>query len=265
MTLLVIFCLMLTAVICLIWKKYKISAVVCAFGFLIFLAIGTGEAPNFLLGKLQNEYLYQNYPNWQDKNVIILLGMATERIDSLKGDNVVPGTFAYSRIVKTAQLYKDCRESSAHCAVIVSGGDPLNNGKSEAKVYSDVLVDLGVDADDITQEAKSRNTFENAKFTSAILENFADRVKVLVTSGVHLDRSALYFKHFGVTHLHLVPSDYFSAKYSLFPIAYNFAITDFALHEYIGVIRYHIYNALGWNPPKPGAGVAYMHSKYSAT
>jgi hypothetical protein len=31
------------------------------------------------------------------------------------------------------------------------------------------------------------------------------------------------------------------------PLAYNFAVADIALHEYLGIMRYHVYNALGWN------------------
>jgi hypothetical protein len=29
---------------------------------------------------------------------------------------------------------------------------------------------------------------------------------------------------------------------------YNFAIADLAVHEYAGILRYYIYNLLGWNP-----------------
>lgn len=27
-------------------------------------------------------------------------------------------------------------------------------------------------------------------------------------------------------------------------------MTDYALHEWIGIARYHVYNALGWNPAR---------------
>jgi hypothetical protein len=39
-------------------------------------------------------------------------------------------------------------------------------------------------------------------------------------------------------------------------MAYNFALTDFALHEWIGIARYHVYNALGWNPARIHPGDA---------
>ncbi len=255
-TLSLIALIFLTSIVILFFKKKRVAGIIAAIGFAIFLAIGTGEIPGFLLGKLQKEYLYESYPNWQDKNVIILLGMATERLKGSEFNTVVPGTFAYSRIVKTAQLYKSCVEFKPDCMVIVSGGDPQKLGQSEAEVYANVLIDMGVDPKHIIKEGNSRNTFENARFTSEILNGLGDRVKVLVTSGIHLERSALYFRHFGISHLHQIPADYFSAKYSLIPVAYNFAIADFALHEFIGMARYSLYNSMGWNPPKPGPGVA---------
>ena len=42
---------------------------------------------------------------------------------------------------------------------------------------------------------------------------------------------------------------------SWLPLSYNFAMADLALHEYTGIVRYHVYNAMGWNvqATKPGA------------
>jgi len=37
--------------------------------------------------------------------------------------------------------------------------------------------------------------------------------------------------------------------YALWPSAQNLVLTDVALHEYLGVLRYHVYNAMGWNAP----------------
>lgn len=256
MTLSLIALIFLIAIIFFFIKKKRVAGILTAMAFALFLSIGTGEIPSYMLGKLQKEYLYEAYPNWQDKNVIILLGMATQKIGAPDFDNVIPGTFAYSRILKTAELYKSCVEYKPDCLVIISGGDPQKIGATEADVYATYLEKLGVDSDRILKERESRNTFENAKFTSNVLSKLGDRVQVLVTSGIHMERSAMYFRHFGVTKLHLVPSDYFSAQFTLVPVAYNFAIADFALHEFIGMVRYNLYNAIGWNPPKPGAGVA---------
>jgi uncharacterized SAM-binding protein YcdF (DUF218 family) len=77
---------------------------------------------------------------------------------------------------------------------------------------------------------------------------------VLVTSGLHLRRSILYFSHFGV---HALPAraDYVRAAMSPLPVTYNFLLMDLALHEYAGLVRYRVYEMLGWNikARNPGA------------
>lgn len=90
------------------------------------------------------------------------------------------------------------------------------------------------------------NTWQNAQFARPILRQYgADRV-LLVSSGIHLRRSLLYFAHFGIDPVPM-RADYLRARLLPLPLAYNFTLTDFALHEYVGIARYYVYNALGWN------------------
>ena len=76
---------------------------------------------------------------------------------------------------------------------------------------------------------------------------------ILVTSGLHLRRSILYFSHFGV-HSLPVRADYVGAMMSPVPLAYNYLLMDLTLHEYVGVLRYHVYEMLGWNIHARGPG-----------
>ena len=152
------------------------------------------------------------------------------------------------------ELYRVCRNTSEDCKVLVSGGDPRSHGVSEAKAYQETLLSLGVSPDDVLTESKSVNTWQNAQFPLALLRQFfqADR-EVLVTSGFHLKRSALYFAHFGMKPLP-VRADYLPGALSVMPLSYNFTVTDFALLEYIGIARYYVYNALGWNAARQQPG-----------
>ncbi|RIJ06134.1 YdcF family protein [Achromobacter sp. K91] len=208
----------------------------------LLLALGCGPIPSWLLGNLQSAYAVKHPPGWNKRNAIVLLGAGTERVAGA----IEPGAFAYARIVETAELYNDCRKVATECKIIVSGGDATHNGLPEATVYRNYLFKLGIDATDILLEPNSMNTWQNAQFTSEILERYgADRV-VLVSSGIHLRRSVLYFAYFGVVATP-VRADYLRAVWSVLPLSYNFALTDFALNEYIGIARYYAYNFLGWN------------------
>jgi uncharacterized SAM-binding protein YcdF (DUF218 family) len=72
---------------------------------------------------------------------------------------------------------------------------------------------------------------------------------VLVTSGIHLQRSLLYFAHFGIAP-QPVAGDWVRANSLFVPVAWNFVLADLTLHEYLGILRYRVYNMLGWNAPK---------------
>lgn len=236
----------------LAWRgRSRASAMLYALSLALFLALGCGPMAAWLLDGLQSDYRTKPSIAWGQRNAIVLLGAGTEK----PADAVEPGTYAYARIVEAAQRYNDCRKAAAQCRVIVSGGDAARHGMAEAGVYRGLLAGLGVDAADVLPEPDSMNTWQNAQFTSALLRRYdADRV-VLVSSGIHLKRSALYFAHFGVA---ATPAraDYLRAIRSILPLSYNFVLADIALHEYLGIARYHVYNLLGWNPARTQPGQA---------
>lgn len=112
---------------------------------------------------------------------------------------------------------------------------------------------IGIPREDLLVEGESHNTFQNAQFSAAPLTTQGfDRV-VLVTSGVHLRRAMLYFGHFGVMPLP-APADHLTALRSPLPLSPNFAFLDIALHEYLGVWRYRLYEAMGRNAATTKAG-----------
>lgn len=175
--------------------------------------------------------------------VIVLLAGGIEQ--HAQGSS--PGLAGYSRLLVTAQRYLLCQRSRGTCNVIVSGGAPRSGRTSEADVYARELVGLGVPMEHIVQETASMNTWQNARNCSAILNRGAARV-VIVTSGLHLERSLLYFRHFGVVAEGL-PSDRLRATAGMLPSTLNLLLIEVMLHERIGVLRYHVYNRLGWNEP----------------
>ncbi|MEZ9837591.1 YdcF family protein [Vibrio sp. 10N.261.52.C11] len=216
-----------------------------------FVLIGSGLIPRYLLNDLQADY--ENKPDiqWSDNNAIVLLGAGTQLIKSTQ--EFEPAFFSFGRISETASQYKDCSKTQTTCKVIISGGDAQNNGVAEAEVYQQQLLRLGVPMGDIIQEPNSVNTWKNAQLTSDLMKHHKFDNIVLVSSGLHIRRSELYFNHFG---LNVIPvrADYMAAQISWLPLWYNFAVTDFALHEQIGFARYNSYNFMGWNSKreKPG-------------
>jgi uncharacterized SAM-binding protein YcdF (DUF218 family) len=206
---------------------------------------GCGPLTGMLLEHLQAGFS-PDVARWGQRNVIILLGAGTVRGET---GVVEPGLYANGRILRAAQLYHACKATGAECKLEVSGGDAMKLKQSEADVYAISLDRLGVPRGDLLLEGRSMNTFQNAQFSRPLLVAYgADKV-VLVSSAVHLRRVGLYFAHFGIRG-ESVRGDYVRARYDWLPTSENLFFADFAIHEYVGVARYHFYNAMGWNVPK---------------
>jgi uncharacterized SAM-binding protein YcdF (DUF218 family) len=223
------------------WHDAAWALDVCSLA--IFLGVGCGLAPALFLTRLQSTCGAPSIDRGA-RDAIVLLTAGTTRVPLI--EHLEPGMFAYGRILKAGELYRACKQDGGECKIIVSGGDTRGYGMAEAQIYGRCLHRLGVDVGDVTLEERSMNAWQNAQFAADVLRRRrADRV-LLVSSGFHLQRSCLYFRHFGVDAIP-VRADYLAARMSPWPVAYNFAVADVAIHEYIGMARYYVYNMLGWN------------------
>jgi uncharacterized SAM-binding protein YcdF (DUF218 family) len=248
MTILLIIIFFAVATISSFSKFKTVGATLHITALALLILIGCGIVPHFLSSWLESPFFNHPEISWKNKNAIIMLGNGTMRLP--KSARVEPIIPAYSRICAAAKLYKSCKNHTEHCTIILSGGDALATGRSEAEVYREVLIDLGIKTADIILEANSLNTYQNTEFVSRILKAKPFDNVVLTTSGIHLKRSLLYFSYFGI---YPTPfsADYSFIKFSIVPLATNFFFTDCALHEYAGILRFFIYNYFGWNTKTP--------------
>lgn len=242
-TLFIIFLFVLAGFLFLL-KYIKPASIIFLAALILLLITASGLWSFFLLKNLEPASMLSN-PDWGKENAIVVLGGGTVVLPA--SHEVKPAIFSYPRIHEAARLYLLCKQKfDATCKLVMSGGDAFGTGKSEASVYHDELLSMGVKEADMILETQSMNTYKNAEFTYAILKSRKfDRV-VLVTSGIHMKRALLYFSHFGIDAIPAM-SDYIPPKISVMPLSYHMAITDFAIHEVIGIIRFHIYNYMGWN------------------
>ena len=95
-------------------------------------------------------------------------------------------------------------------------------------------------------EDKSKDTFENAKYSIEICEKRGFTLPILLTSAFHLKRSYWVFEHLGMNinpfpayfKTHDNPSYHWN---SFLPNRNSLVSTSNALHEYLGLIFYKIY------------------------
>lgn len=227
----------------LVFRKTRAGSYFSSLVLIFFIGVGNGVLPHLALLMLQKEARL-NGAEWKQKNMIVILGGGVVRWPT--GD-LSTQLLVQSRVMESARLYRSCKiQSQNECLILASGGDPSGQGKSEAEVMKAELAELGVPPDDIFLDAKSKNTFENAKFSAQIISNVLPQQIILVTSGIHLHRSLMLFEHFGV-HAIGAPSDHIESGLSILPRSINFVLADLAAHELLGTWRFWFYNLMGWN------------------
>lgn len=241
-----LFVMLLVAVLLYRMRWRRLGHALLALTVLLFIGIGCGVVPRVMVRNLQAYYSPDPPIAWAQRNAIVLLGAGTVHPGD---DPLIPSFFADGRILKAAQLYTACKATGGDCHLVVCGGDSQDHGEPESVVYGRALRKLGIPAADVTLETRSMTTWQNAQFSRPLLQDYAPQHLVLVTSGIHLRRSLLYFAHFGIT-LQPVAGDWLRADRELVPDSWNFLLADVTLHEYLGILRYQVYNLMGWNAPK---------------
>ena len=224
-------------------KKYATWCFLVA-GILLLL-FSTRVGSNLLISILENRYNSEQ-PLPDSCSAIVVLGGGGKITEH--STNRLEINEAGDRIIHGARLYKKgiCRR------IITTGGavdpalkDMLPEGLHNAKL----LMEMGVDSNDIIVDEKARNTHEHAPYITKILDSLGLPKKIiLVTSAAHMIRSEAVFKKYGFT-VYPAPTDFQKSVmkrtfiFNLFPDSFSLDVSTRALHEYYGIIGYKL---LGW-------------------
>lgn len=145
------------------------------------------------------------------------------------------------RLWQTLQLYKSKRITK----ILISGGSGklINNSIKESNVIKQFLIGLGIKSQDIVVENKSKNTYENALYTSKIPQ-IKNSSCLLITSSLHMFRAKKCFEKADIK-LDIFPTNYSSGE--------NLLVSDYIipsskvllkwndlLHELTGIVIYKI-------------------------
>ena len=171
-------------------KKYwKFGFFNCLTGILLWV-LSISPVSDVMLRGLESDFTIQKKP---EGDVIILLGGgAYDGVPDLSGVGAPSGDML-ERMVTAVRLQK-----KLDIPIIVTGGKVYEHRKAEAPVVRRFLIDLGVPANKVIVEDKSRDTIENARYTSEILKKNSYKKPLLVTSAYHMKRSILSFEKAGI-------------------------------------------------------------------
>jgi uncharacterized SAM-binding protein YcdF (DUF218 family) len=218
------------------WKrKFIVSGLVCLLFF----------SNPFISNKVMELWeipLYNSSSITQPYDIAILLG------GSLRYNDTVIGRPIYShsvdRLNQAISLYKRGKAKK----ILISGGSGflMRPNEKESVVLASVLREFGIPDTDIILENESRNTYENAQFSTTIINSkFPGSTVLLITSSFHMRRSVACFEKAG---LNVIPFPVDRKSHAnmntpdriLLPDAVSLVTWDIVIHEWVGWIIYKL-------------------------
>jgi uncharacterized SAM-binding protein YcdF (DUF218 family) len=204
----------------------------------ILLVIGAAPAGALLIAPLENRFPPPPADAPPPYGVIVLGGAIDDEISQARGQTTFDeGAERLTQAAILARRYPSAR-------IVYTGGSAslLGRPSSEAEEARNLLVALGVDAQRITLETRSRNTDENARFTAAIVHPDPGQTWLIVTSAYHMPRAMGLFRKAGFAAI-ADPVDYRTTDgrgdWRLnVNLPHGLALFDLAAHEWIGLAAY---------------------------
>src|SRR5690349_967770 len=159
---------------------------------LLLLTIAVMPLGQWLVLPLELRFPVPSLPERVD-GIVVLGGGVDAWTSRAHGQTVLND--AGDRIVQAAVLARRHPEAR----LVLSGGEGtmLAYGEQEAEYARALLVELGVPAERIVLEDRSRNTYENAVFARQVAKPRPGETWLLVTSAMHMPRSVGCFRHAG--------------------------------------------------------------------
>jgi uncharacterized SAM-binding protein YcdF (DUF218 family) len=221
------------------YRKPRLGKTCIGLALGLLLVFGTFPFPDMLVRYLETQYAPPAAPPQADA-VVVLSGMVN--LLTSTPHQIEFGESA-ERILTGISLVK---EGHANTLVITGGsGDLYHQDRSEARLLQQFALDFGIPADRILIDPASRNTYENAVNTQAILEEHELSTLILVTSASHLPRAMACFHKLGISPIpygvdyHALPDPEYRLS-TIIPSAGALKKTSTILHEYIGILIYKL-------------------------
>lgn len=185
---------------------------------------------------LEHRYVPLQRPSREVQAVVLFSGNQLPRNEARP--RALPGRYTYERLMHAVWVWKELGGGEW---MIASGG-PGEDGETAARVMAESMVAYGVSPERILLEERSQSTFDNARFTAAMLKERGLKRVALVTSARHMARAAACLRKQGIE---VEPcAGAFASRgvqwsgLSLFPSAESVEANEEVLHELMGIAWY---------------------------
>ncbi|MCB1179097.1 MAG: YdcF family protein [Leptospiraceae bacterium] len=194
----------------------------------------------FLLKTLEHPYPPMEMEKIPTSDVIVVLG---GMINPLTAYPEKPELLSSADRLTDAVILFNQKKAGK---ILFTGGSGVlfQQDVEEASNAKKIMVDLGVPEESILIENKSRNTYENARYSLEILKQNKLESVILITSAFHMKRSLGVFKKQGIK-VFAFPTDYKSLKPELnwdmiVPSTGGLDASTIVIKEWMGILAYKI-------------------------
>ncbi|MBC7880776.1 MAG: YdcF family protein [Anaerolineae bacterium] len=230
-----------------IWRKrlrWAVSSISLSVFILLFFSAPVVSM--WLLDSLEDQYPEIPIEKLPKAQAIVVLGGSIAFPNSHHRD--IELTDSSDRILHASRLYKAKKAP----LILMSGGNIDFLGPSdlppESQLMAQLAVEFGVPKEGLLTETTSRNTYENARNSLAVLQPKGIKQILLVTSAFHMPRSVAIFRKIGFT---VIPAttDFRSGDgaedplLAILPSAQALNDSTLALKEWVGLFAYRL---RGW-------------------
>jgi uncharacterized SAM-binding protein YcdF (DUF218 family) len=211
-------------------------------GTAVLLLAIAGLSP---LGTALVRPLEQRFPPWtagtgEPTGIVVLGGAIYPSLSAQRGTPVInDGAERMTIMADLARRFPNAR-------IVFSGGSGklLGSHPDEAQFVVPLLQSFGIAAGRIETESVSRNTFENATMTKALVRPEPGQRWLLVTSAFHMPRAVGCFRRAGFA-VEPYPVDWQTggAADLLSPfeaVSAGLGLTDIAMREWTGLLIYRL-------------------------
>ncbi len=233
-------------------RRLAIAGPVAAF-LILALAAWTSFGA-LLIRPLEDRFGRPAVPPEQVAGIVVLGGGFEGAINAVRGGYELNSSG--DRFVEAAILARRYPQAK----VVVTGGigTLIQEGEGDGDTAPRLLTALGVAPERLVMEDKSRNTYENAVFTKALVTPKPGETWLLVTSAFHMPRSKALFDKVGFATVPW-PVDYQTSgiegvDFFTDDAANALRVTTVAVREWIGLFAYWLTGRI--DSPFPGPGTS---------
>lgn len=220
-------------------KLFKSGWYLLAIGTSILFLMSISPVSDGLVYFFESQYQQPSKEAISKVDIIVILNGGVFPSGGFRKKPEASGA-TYSRVFNGVEIFK---QSNAKILILSGVGDQKDI-EGTANAMKDLAISLGIPADKIIVEPKSRNTMEHAIELAKLFPPTKGLKIGIVTSALHMPRSIrLFQRKFPSDAIIPLPVGYIYSplKYeieSLMPSSHTLSKSSYAIHELLGMIWY---------------------------